>query len=121
MAEGVVSAGQFGSTVRGLVGQMIPFAQGNKTATLILSNLAHEAGGPVTSSLRQLADWTGVKGKAAADQFSQGMNKASQEMSQHVRRRPEPVGRRVLAVEHGDGSGHPECDPDRAADPGVCG
>ena len=80
MAEGVVSAGTFGSTVRGLIGQMLPFAQGSKTATEMLSNLAHEAGGPVTTSLQQLAEWTGVKGKAAADQFSEGMNKASQEM-----------------------------------------
>ncbi len=75
-----MSSGQFGSTVRGLIGEMIPFAQGNKTATEMLANLAHEAGGPVTTSIKQLADWTGVKGKAAAEQFADGMNKASQEM-----------------------------------------
>lgn len=77
MAEGVITGGQFKSTVQGLVGEMIPFVAGNRTATEMLSNLAHEAGGPVTTSVKQLADWTGVKGKAAADQFSKGMNNAS--------------------------------------------
>ena len=80
MAEGVVTGGQFKSTVQGLVGEMIPFVAGNRTATEMLANLAHEAGGPVTTSVKQLADWTGVKGKAAADQFSKGMNDASQAM-----------------------------------------
>ncbi len=77
MAEGVITGGAFKSTVQGLVGEMLPFVKGNADATQMLSNLAHEAGGPVTTSLQQLAEWTGVKGKAAADQFAQGMNKAS--------------------------------------------
>ena len=91
MAEGVVTGGQFKSTVQGLVGEMIPFVAGNRTATEMLANLAHEAGGPVTTSVKQLADWTGVKGKAAADQFSKGMNDASQAMGNMSQGRPEPV------------------------------
>ena len=46
----------------------------------MLSNLANEAGGPVTASLKQLEEWAGVKGKAAAKQFADGMNNASQAM-----------------------------------------
>ena len=80
MAEGVITGGQFKATVQGLVGEMVPFVAGNRTATEMLSNLGHEAGGPVTQSLKQLEQWAGVKGKAAADQFSKGMNDASQAM-----------------------------------------
>jgi chemotaxis protein histidine kinase CheA len=77
MAEGVITGGQFKATVQGLVGEMIPFVAHNRTAIEMLSNLGHEAGGPVTTSLRQLEEWAGVKGKAAADKFSKGMNDAS--------------------------------------------
>ena len=97
MAEGVVSSGTFGSTVRGLVGEMLPFTEGNKTAVEMLSNLAHEAGGPVTTSLKQLEEWAGVKGKAAAFQFAAGMNKASQEMG-HM----SAVAQHLSAVVSGD-------------------
>ncbi len=82
MAEGVVTGGQFKSTVQGLVGEFVPFVAGNKTAIEMLSNLGHEAGGPVTTSLKQLEEWAGVEGQAAAKQFADGMNTASQAMGQ---------------------------------------
>ena len=41
---------------------MIPYTGGNKTAWRV-SKLAHEAGGPVTTSVKQLEEWTGVKGR----------------------------------------------------------
>ena len=52
MAEGVVTGGEFKSTVQGLVGEFIPFVAGNKTAIDMLSNLASEAHGPATTSLK---------------------------------------------------------------------
>ena len=95
MAEGVVTGGQFKSTVQGLVGEMIPFVAGNRTATEMLANLAHEAGGPVTTSVKQLANWTGVKGKAAADS-SPRASTTPHRPGQHVQGRPEPVLGSVL-------------------------
>jgi hypothetical protein len=81
MAEGVVSAGSFQSTVKGLVGEFIPFTEGNKTATAMLSTLAQEAGGPATTNVKTLSEWAGVKGAAAANQFATGMNNATIQMS----------------------------------------
>jgi hypothetical protein len=80
MAEGVVSGGHFESTVKGLVGEMLPFTQGNRTAVKMLSQLAHEAGGPTTSNLRTLAKWAGITGRAARDQFVKGMLAATNAM-----------------------------------------
>jgi hypothetical protein len=77
MAENVVTFGQFKSTVQGLVGQMAPFTQGNAAAVQMLSQLAHEAGGPVTTSLKVLEHWAGVTGNTARNQFAKGMLAAS--------------------------------------------
>jgi hypothetical protein len=82
MAEQVVTAGQFKSTIQGLVGQMAPFTQGNKAAVTALSQLAHEAGGPTTSNLKTLERWAGVTGKTARDQFAKGMENATTAMGQ---------------------------------------
>jgi hypothetical protein len=81
MAEGAVSVGTFESTVKGLVGEMVPFAAGNKAAVATLSTLAQEAGGPATSNVKTLAEWAGVKGSAAAAQYAQGLEKATVAMS----------------------------------------
>jgi hypothetical protein len=81
MAEGAVTSQQFGSTVRGLVGEFLPFVKGNQDAVRVLSQLAHQAGGPVTGNLKQLAQWAGVTGKTARDQFARGMEAATAAMS----------------------------------------
>src|SRR6185312_1946954 len=80
MAEGVVSGAHFVSTTKAMVGEMLPFTQGNATAVKMLSQLAHEAGGPTTSSLRTLASWAGITGRAARDQFVKGMLAATDAM-----------------------------------------
>lgn len=77
MAEGVVSGGQFKTTVQGLVGEMLKYTQGNGAAVQMLSQLAHEAGGPITSDLKTLAQWAGVAGNTARNQFAKGMLDAS--------------------------------------------
>jgi hypothetical protein len=81
MAEGVVSGNQFIGTVRGLVGEFLPFVAGSSTATHMLSVLAQEAGGPATGSVKTLAEWAGVRGKAAANQFAGGIENATNKMS----------------------------------------
>jgi hypothetical protein len=81
MAEGVVSASSFQSTIKGLVGEFIPFTDGNKTAVSMLSTLAQEAGGPATTNVKALSEWAGVKGAAAANQYAKGMNAATVQMS----------------------------------------
>jgi hypothetical protein len=81
MAEGVVSAHSFGQSVRAIVGQMLPFAAGNKTAVAELSMLAQEAGGPATSNLKTLANWAGMTGNKAAQVLAKGIESATQSMS----------------------------------------
>jgi hypothetical protein len=82
MAEQVVTAGQFRTTIQGLVGQMAPFTRGNHAAVEALSQLAHQAGGPTTSNLKTLEHWAGVTGKTARDQFARGMENATTAMGQ---------------------------------------
>ena len=77
MAEGVVSNTQYTNTVKGLVGQMAPFTQGNAAAVSMLSQLAKEAGGPVTTNLKTLEHWAGVTGRTARDQFAKNILAAS--------------------------------------------
>jgi hypothetical protein len=81
MAEGVVSAGQFRTAVQGMVGEMIPFVAGNKVAVAWLQNIAHEAGGPASGSLKDLANWAGVSGDAARNQLAKGLENAAVAMS----------------------------------------
>jgi hypothetical protein len=77
MAEGAVGTGLFTSNVQAMVGQLIPFAQGNKAAATMIMNLATAAGGPATTSLKALASWAGVTGSAAAKQLAAGMQAAT--------------------------------------------
>lgn len=77
MALGAVSNQAYTSTIKALVGQMIPFTQGSKAALTMLENLAVQAGGPATNSLKALQQWAGVSGKAARDQLAKGLEAAT--------------------------------------------
>lgn len=81
MAEGVVSNKTFTDSVRGMVGQMAPFTQGNRAAVAMLRQLAAEAGGPANGSLQQLEHWAGVSGRAARDLLGKGLVAATIAMS----------------------------------------
>lgn len=63
-AMGVMTKNQFGSAIKDMVAQLLPYTQGNKTAVRELSAFAQQAGGPATSSLKQLAGWVGHTGNA---------------------------------------------------------
>lgn len=81
MAEGVVSNQTFTNSVRGMVGQLAPFTQGNRAAVAMLRQLAAEAGGPANGSLRQLEQWAGVTGRAARDMLGKGLEAATVAMA----------------------------------------
>lgn len=58
-SEAITGKGGFVSFVKSAVAELIPLAGGNKAAAAEISQLAQEAGGPATTSLKELAKWTG--------------------------------------------------------------
>jgi len=56
-AEGAISGKQFTTAVRDMVAQLLPLASHSKSATMQLSVLAHQAGGPTTTNFQTLKRW----------------------------------------------------------------
>lgn len=56
-AEGALSGTQFSQAVRDMVAQMLPLASRSRAAASELGDLAQQAGGPATTSIRKLAEW----------------------------------------------------------------
>ena len=58
-AAGGLSNQQYTESVKGIVAQLLPYAQYSPTATSMASALAQEVGGPATTSFQTLSKWVG--------------------------------------------------------------
>ena len=63
-AAGGVTNDQYTESIKGIVAQLLPYAQYSSTATSELSALAQQAGGPATSSFGTLSQWVGNTSQA---------------------------------------------------------
>jgi hypothetical protein len=50
---------ELSTAMKGVIGQMLPFAKGSTTNTAVLSSLAQLVGGPATDNFQTLAKWVG--------------------------------------------------------------
>ena len=78
-AAGGISNQQYTESIKGIVAQMLPYAQYSATATSELSALAQQAGGPATTNFGTLSKWVGNT-KTATD----GLNKTVQTATQYM-------------------------------------
>lgn len=78
-AAGGVTNDQYQESVKGIVAQLLPYAQYSSTATSELSALAQQAGGPATTNFGRLSQWVGNTKNATS-----GLNSTVQSATQYM-------------------------------------
>ena len=78
-AAGGLSNQQYTESVKGIVAQLLPYAQYSQTATSMASALAQEVGGPTTTSFTKLSQWVGNTGTA-----TKNLNSITQSATQYM-------------------------------------
>ena len=63
-AAGGVTNAQYTESIKGVIAQLLPYAQYSSTATAELDALAEQAGGPATTNYQTLAQWVGNTNEA---------------------------------------------------------